>query len=58
MTVARPLARTGALVHRLDLLANPLTPSLHVYEALSNELQLRRPASRLEGALIERLALQ
>jgi histidinol-phosphate/aromatic aminotransferase/cobyric acid decarboxylase-like protein len=38
------------------LLANPLAPSLRVYEALSSELQLRRPAQLLEGALVERLA--
>ena len=58
MTATRAHARTGALIHRLDVLANPLTPSLRVYEALSNELQLSRPAARLEGALIERLAVQ
>ena len=56
MTTARSLTRTATATHRLDLLENPLAPSLRVYEALSSELQLRRPAALLEGALIERLA--
>lgn len=56
MTATRSLSRTSSAIHRLDLLSNPLAPSLRVYEALSSELQLRRPAPLLEGALIERLA--
>jgi histidinol-phosphate aminotransferase len=56
VTPTRSLARTTAATHRLDLLANPLLPSLRVYEALSSDIQLRRPAALLEGALIERIA--
>ena len=56
MTAVRSLSRTSAAIHRLDLLSNPLAPSLRVYEALSSELQLRRPAALLHGALVERLA--
>jgi histidinol-phosphate aminotransferase len=56
VTATRSLSRTSSAIHRLDLLGNPLAPSLRVYEALSSELQLRRPAPLLEGALIERLA--
>ena len=48
--------RNSIATHRLDLLSNPLAPSLRVYEALSSEQQLRRPAALLEGALIERIA--
>lgn len=56
MNAVRPLTRTHSAIHRLDLVSNPLAPSLRVYEALSSELQLRRPPTLLEGALIERLA--
>lgn len=56
MSPTRTLSPTRTATHRLDLLANPLLPSLRVYEALSSELQHRRPAALLEGALIERLA--
>jgi histidinol-phosphate aminotransferase len=56
VTSTRSLARSSTAVHRLDVLANPLAPSLRVYEALSSEFQLRRPAGLLEGALIERLS--
>ena len=56
MTPTRSLAKTITAIHRLDLLANPLLPSLRVYEALSSDIQLRRPAALLEGALIERIA--
>lgn len=56
MTFSRSLTKTSATTHRLDLLSNPLAPSLSVYEAMSSELQLRRPAALLEGALVERLA--
>jgi histidinol-phosphate aminotransferase len=56
VTSTRSLARSSTALHRLDLLANPLAPSLRVYEALSSEFQLRRPAGLLRRALIERLA--
>lgn len=56
MTTVRALSRTSSAIHRLDLLSNPLAPSLRVYEALSSELQLRRPPGLLEGALVERIA--
>jgi histidinol-phosphate aminotransferase len=56
VTSTRSLTRTSSATHRLDLLANPLLPSLRVYEALSSEIQLRRPAALLEGALVERIA--
>ncbi|MDQ2683076.1 MAG: aminotransferase class I/II-fold pyridoxal phosphate-dependent enzyme, partial [Chloroflexota bacterium] len=56
MTLSRSLTSTSSTTHRLDLIPNPLAPTLGVYEALSSELQLRRPAALLEGALIERLA--
>lgn len=56
MTLGRSLSTTSSSTFRLDLIPNPLAPSLSVYEALSSELQLGRPASLLEGALVERLA--
>jgi histidinol-phosphate aminotransferase len=56
VTSTRSLTRTSSATHRLDLLTNPLLPSLRVYEALSSEIQLRRPAALLEGALVERIA--
>jgi histidinol-phosphate aminotransferase len=56
VTLGRSLSSTSSATHRLDLIPNPLAPGLAVYEALSSELQLQRPASLLEGALIERLA--
>lgn len=57
MTLASSLTSTSATTHRLDLIPNPLAPSLNVYEALSSDLQLRRPAALLEGALVERIAI-
>lgn len=56
MSRAPSLLATMPVAHRLDLLPNPLAPSLRVYESLSNESQLRRPARLLEGSLVERLA--
>ena len=51
-----PRISTTSTTHRLDLLANPLAPSLRVYEALSSDMLLRRPTPLLEGALVERIA--
>ena len=56
MSRTHSLLATASVAHRLDLLPNPLAPSLRVYESLSSESQLRRPAKLLEGALVERLA--
>jgi histidinol-phosphate aminotransferase len=56
VTRTHSLLATTSVAHRLDLLPNPLAPSLRVYEALSSESQLRRPPRLLEGSLVERLA--
>jgi histidinol-phosphate aminotransferase len=56
VTSTRSLTKTASATYRLDLLGNPLLPSLRVYEAMSSEIQLRRPAALLEGALVERIA--
>jgi len=48
--------QTRFMPQRMDLLANPYAPSLHVLEALSSDDQYRRSAPVLFGSLIERIA--
>ncbi|HRA48870.1 MAG TPA: aminotransferase class I/II-fold pyridoxal phosphate-dependent enzyme, partial [Thermomicrobiales bacterium] len=56
MSTSRSTMQTRFMPQRMDLLANPYAPSLHVLEALSSDDQYRRSTPVLYGSLIERIA--